>query len=110
MESLKESQKHEIETVKQSNDETEAPSAVISQQKTDVPKDEPPVAALEETSGNLIKISESALYKKYFKMIKFGIPMPAVKQKMISEGFDGSLLDNPDLLIERTPQDDEEQQ
>lgn len=58
--------------------------------------------------SNLIRIADSATYKKYFKMLKFGIALPAVKQKMMSEGFDSDLLDNPDLMIEKTPEDDEE--
>ncbi|CRL05388.1 CLUMA_CG017984, isoform A [Clunio marinus] len=63
----------------------------------------------EQTSNdNLIKICDSFLYKKYFKMIKFGVAVPAVKQKMFSEGLDDNLLDNPDLLIEKTPEDNEE--
>lgn len=74
-------------------------------EKQDATKEEP----METSGGNVIKISESAAYKKYFKMLKVGIPAPAVKIKMKSEGFDANLLDNPDLLIERTSEDDEVQ-
>lgn len=42
-------------------------------------------------------------------MQKVGIPVPAVKQKMSSEGLDSSLLDNPELMIDKTPEDNEEQ-
>lgn len=63
----------------------------------------------QQSDNNLIKISESAVYRKYFKMLKYGILPPAVKQKMNGEGLDGDLLDNPDLMIEKTPEDEEEQ-
>ncbi|KAG5666713.1 hypothetical protein PVAND_014728 [Polypedilum vanderplanki] len=56
---------------------------------------------------NMIKISESFLYKKYFKMVKFGVHTQAVKNKMNSEGLDANLLDNPDLMIEKCPEDEE---
>lgn len=32
-------------------------------------------------------------YKKYFKMVQFGVLPAAVKQKMHAEGLDGSLLE-----------------
>jgi hypothetical protein len=40
-------------------------------------------------------------YVKYFKMIKMGVPIPVVKMKMDSEGFDSSYLeyDNPFQLL-----------
>jgi hypothetical protein len=47
-----------------------------------------------------IKISEHPNFAKYFKMLRLGIPELGVKQKMASEGFDASLLDKPDALIE----------
>lgn len=70
---------------------------------------EEPKKQTEPVDDNLIKVSESALYRKYFKMLKFGIQIAAVKQKMASEGLEASLLDNPDLMIEKTEEDFEEQ-
>lgn len=64
----------------------------------------------ETANTNLIKISESSAYKKYFKMLKFGIPVQAVKLKMSSEGMDSNLLDNSELLVEKSPEDNEENQ
>lgn len=74
----------------------------IVQQQEELPE---PV----EVNDNLIKICDSALYRKFFKMLKFGIPVAAVKQKMSSEELDSNLLDNPDLIIDKTPEDYEEQ-
>ena len=43
---------------------------------------------------NLVKISEEgSKYKKFFKMLKFGVPVPGVKNKMIQEGVDPDLLE-----------------
>ena len=42
------------------------------------------------------KNSEDERYSKYFKMLKMGVPLQAVKNKMKQEGLDDSVLDNPD--------------
>ena len=41
-------------------------------------------------------MSEDERFAKYFKMLKMGVPLQAVKNKMKGEGFDDSVLDNPD--------------
>lgn len=69
------------------------------------PEDEPDS---EPQPTNKIKISDSKLYGRYFKMLKFGIPAQAVRIKMSSEEVDPTLLDNPDMLIEKTPDDEED--
>jgi hypothetical protein len=80
----------------------EEPKTVIAEEQ---PKTETIEVLQSATTSNMIKISESAEYKVYFKMLKFGVNSQAVKNKMKSEGFDGQLLDNPDLMIEKTPAD-----
>lgn len=40
-----------------------------------------------------VKACEDYRYKKYFKMIQFGVPSPAVKLKMEADGFDSSILE-----------------
>lgn len=44
-------------------------------------------------SVTVVKACEDIRYKKYFKMVQFGVPAPAVKQKMEAEGFDSSILE-----------------
>lgn len=44
-------------------------------------------------------ISKDPRYEKYFKMMQFGVPKPAVKLKMQQEGLDSSILDNPQQLV-----------
>ena len=62
----------------------------------------------DDDRSNLIRICDDSLYKKYFKMLKVGVPLPAVKVKMGAEGLNGSLLDNPDLLMEPSPDNNEQ--
>ena len=42
------------------------------------------------------KVCDDERFSKYFKMLKMGVPMQAVKNKMKAEGLDDSVLDNPD--------------
>ena len=46
-----------------------------------------------------IKQAESTNYSKYFKMLGLGIPRKAVEQKMILDGYDINILDEPDKMI-----------
>ncbi|CAO1428248.1 unnamed protein product [Diamesa hyperborea] len=66
------------------------------------------ISKKDDDNINLIRICDDSLYKKYFKMLKVGVPLPAVKVKMGAEGLDGSLLDNPDLMIEPNPEINEQ--
>lgn len=50
----------------------------------------------------MIKISEVPLYRKYFMMLKVGVPLSAVQQKMMGEGVSGVDLSNPECLVENT--------
>ncbi|XP_067123038.1 WASH complex subunit 3 [Centruroides vittatus] len=54
-------------------------------------------------------ISQDPRYSKYFKMINLGIPVGAVKQKMITEGVDPNILDDPNAESSSKPivQDEE---
>lgn len=40
-----------------------------------------------------VKASEDARYRKYFKMMQFGVPITAVKLKVSAEGFDSTVLE-----------------
>lgn len=41
-------------------------------------------------------VSKDPRYAKYFQMVKVGVPIPAIAPKMMAEGLDPSLLENPD--------------
>lgn len=40
-----------------------------------------------------VKACDDTRYRKYFKMLQFGVPAPAVKLKMANEGFDSNVLE-----------------
>ncbi|EDW04101.1 WASH complex subunit 3 [Drosophila grimshawi] len=47
-----------------------------------------------------VQVSQDIRYRKFFKMLQVGVPAPAVKIKMRSEGLEPQLLDQPDLILE----------
>lgn len=47
----------------------------------------------EQDCVNGVKACDDARYRKYFKMLQFGVPPPAVKIKMQNEGFDPNVLE-----------------
>lgn len=84
------------EPIEQNEIVEESPKKTEIEAKSDVEpqEQEPP------PNENMIKISESATYKKYFMMLKVGIPLMAVKQKLHSEGLECD-LENPNLMINK---------
>lgn len=40
-----------------------------------------------------VKACDDTRYRKYFKMLQFGVPAPAVKLKIANEGFDPTVLE-----------------
>ncbi|XP_055837673.1 WASH complex subunit 3 [Episyrphus balteatus] len=55
-----------------------------------------PSPPLEETG---VKACEDERYKRFFKMLQFGVPIAAVKLKMKAEGVDPDIIDTPNLLL-----------
>lgn len=45
----------------------------------------------DKSSG--VKACDDTRYRKFFKMLQFGVPAPAVKLKMANEGFDPNVLE-----------------
>lgn len=45
----------------------------------------------DQSSG--VKACDDTRYRKFFKMLQFGVPAPAVKLKMANEGFDPNVLE-----------------
>lgn len=44
-------------------------------------------------TSNGVKACEDRDYRKYFKMVQFGVPAPAVKLKMANDGRDPDILE-----------------
>lgn len=91
-----------------SNDQTEKPLEKESQTTVTAAQDTPStndnqseavaqVANVQDEIDNKtisgVKASDDTRYRKYFKMLQFGVPAPAVKLKMANEGFDSNVLE-----------------
>ncbi|XP_068744697.1 WASH complex subunit 3-like [Montipora capricornis] len=60
-----------------------------------LPADEP----APEPEKPTMTVSKDPRYAKYFQMVKVGVPPQAIAPKMIIEGLDPSLLENPDAPV-----------
>lgn len=49
----------------------------------------------EESSNKDNEYKDDPKYQKYFKMLKMGIPIDAIKHKMICDNLDPNIIDNP---------------
>lgn len=48
---------------------------------------------------NVMTVAKDPRYARYFKMVQVGVPVMAIKNKMILEGLDPSLLDSPEAPV-----------
>ncbi|TDH73177.1 hypothetical protein CCR75_002332 [Bremia lactucae] len=48
-----------------------------------------------------IRAEEHDKFAKYFKLKKMGMPMPHIQLKMSADGLDSSMLETPDLLLDK---------
>ncbi|KAL0962886.1 hypothetical protein UPYG_G00346750 [Umbra pygmaea] len=78
-------------TVVQSLPQTEASSKVPE------PPQDP--KAGEALSNNLITVAKDPRYARYLKMVQVGVPVMAIKNKMVLEGLDPNLLDTPNAPV-----------
>ena len=51
------------------------------------------------TSSPLVKVSDHAQYRSYFKLMQMGCPREGVISKMLAKGLDATLIDTPDILL-----------
>ncbi|XP_044002107.1 WASH complex subunit 3 isoform X2 [Aphidius gifuensis] len=91
-------------TDKKISEENNEPDNKVDDEPGDSENDDKPITE----KSNLQPINKHPVYEKFFKMINFGVPKPAVQIKMTQEGLDPSLLDDPTRLIPQsadTPQE-----
>ncbi|TSK13550.1 WASH complex subunit 3 [Bagarius yarrelli] len=62
------------------------------QERSQGPKEEP-------VADNVMTVAKDPRYTRYLKMVQVGVPVMAIKNKMILEGLDPSLLDTPDAPV-----------
>lgn len=72
-----------------------APPAEASQQTQAAPQ-EPKTEAPAE---NIMTVAKDPRYARYLKMVQVGVPVMAIKNKMMMEGLDPNLLDTPDAAV-----------
>ncbi|XP_038594662.1 WASH complex subunit 3 [Micropterus salmoides] len=84
--------------------------STASQSQTDTPPAEtlpPPVAApepattqkAEAAAENVMTVAKDPRYARYLKMVQVGVPVMAIRNKMVLEGLDPNLLDTPDAPV-----------
>ena len=66
-----------------SSTDGEESTAIVPSEEAAAPAEDPSV----------MKLKDDPEYKKYFKMLAVGIPLPVVKHKMTMDGYDGGILD-----------------
>lgn len=81
---VKGNEKAEVPSMHESGAEQISQPLTIESHNTD--SDEPQAEAPEP-------IQRDPMYDRFFKMIQVGVPVPAVKLKMIGEGLDPSMID-----------------
>lgn len=48
---------------------------------------------------NVLTVAKDPKYARYLKMVQVGVPVMAIKNKMVLEGLDPNLLDTPDAPV-----------
>lgn len=69
---------------------------VEASQQTQVSPQEPKA---EVPAENIMTVAKDPRYARYLKMVQVGVPVMAIKNKMVLEGLDPSLLDTPDAPV-----------
>lgn len=63
-----------------------------------VPVESSEVSVVENPAQG-VKAKDDYRYRKYFKMLTYGVPLAGVKQKLQAEGMDPDILDDPDRIL-----------
>ncbi|GAB0093509.1 WASH complex subunit 3 [Sergentomyia squamirostris] len=76
------------------SEEVEIPAVIDAPEPSETAAPAP-----EQPQESGVKACEDVRYRKYFKMVHFGVPPPAVKQKMSAEGLEADILDEPNRIL-----------
>ncbi|KAJ8268984.1 hypothetical protein COCON_G00115910 [Conger conger] len=83
--------------------DSNGPAMVTSQSQipaaTSPPEETPDQQRAEAVTENIPTVSTDPRYARYLKMVQVGVPVMAIKNKMINDGLDPSLLDTPNALV-----------
>lgn len=78
---------------------TEPPSTNASPQSEQVSIQEAGQQKMEEATENAGTVAKDPHYARYLKMVQVGVPVMAIRNKMISEGLNPDLLETPDAVL-----------
>ncbi|KAM7367204.1 hypothetical protein PAMP_015121 [Pampus punctatissimus] len=53
----------------------------------------------EAAAVNVMTVAKDPRYARYLKMVQVGVPVQAIRNKMVMEGLDPNLLDTPDAPV-----------
>uniref|UniRef100_A0A3Q0QYK1 WASH complex subunit 3 n=1 Tax=Amphilophus citrinellus TaxID=61819 RepID=A0A3Q0QYK1_AMPCI len=53
----------------------------------------------EAAAENVMTVAKDPRYARYLKMVQVGVPVMAIRNKMVMEGLDPNLLDTPDAPV-----------
>ncbi|XP_071761786.1 WASH complex subunit 3 [Centroberyx gerrardi] len=84
-----------------SQSQTDGPSAGSlppPQTSPNVPEAAPEQKA-EAAAENVMTVAKDPRYARYLKMVQVGVPVMAIKNKMVMEGLNPNLLDTPDAPV-----------
>ncbi|XP_040886393.1 WASH complex subunit 3 [Toxotes jaculatrix] len=56
-------------------------------------------AAAAAAAENVMTVAKDPRYARYLKMVQVGVPVMAIRNKMVMEGLDPNLLDTPDAPV-----------
>uniref|UniRef100_UPI003AACC673 WASH complex subunit 3 isoform X3 n=1 Tax=Centroberyx gerrardi TaxID=166262 RepID=UPI003AACC673 len=74
----------------------EANGPTASQSQTD---EAAPEQKAEAAAENVMTVAKDPRYARYLKMVQVGVPVMAIKNKMVMEGLNPNLLDTPDAPV-----------
>lgn len=60
----------------------------------------PPSESTALVAEGMVIAKDHPDYAPFFKMLKVGVPLPVVSNKVVAAGLDPTLLENPDVLIQ----------
>ncbi|XP_006979912.1 WASH complex subunit 3 isoform X3 [Peromyscus maniculatus bairdii] len=81
---------------------TAVPSGSHSESPPEQPQDSTQDSGPQESevsSENIVTVAKDPRYARYLKMVQVGVPVMAIRNKMISEGLDPELLEKPDAPV-----------
>ncbi|XP_019587763.1 WASH complex subunit 3 isoform X2 [Rhinolophus sinicus] len=88
----------EVSPVSVTSVTNESHSETTSEQSQNSLQDSGPQES-EVTAENILTVAKDPRYARYLKMVQVGVPVMAIRNKMVSEGLDPDLLERPDAPV-----------